>query len=175
MGYIASAFKAKFINPSTSIFPTALTKSEFVKSSKKTNYDDHNAVISRSSAFSYLKTWNPNLYFVSIRVRNLMARQIPQEEVRVRSPLPTSPPFYWTKLYFSRAKWLAALVELTHNKLRGLFDVPLNMSSYPPIFFSSVSPLKFIRCRDSWTSQHNGDVLNRNNTILRWETVDEGG
>ena len=39
----------------------------------------------------------------------------------------------------------------------------------------SVSNLKLVLCRDSRTSQHSGDVLNRNNTILRWETDDEGG
>ena len=71
-----------------------------------------------------------------------MARQIPQEEVRVRSPLPTSSPFYRSILYFSRTSCLTARVVLTHNKLRGLFDVPLNMSGYPANFLFFSIPFK---------------------------------
>ena len=59
-----------------------------------------------------------------------MARQIPQEEVRVRSPLPT-PPLLLIHIGLYSYKFLIARVVLTHNKLRGLFDVPLNTSGYP--------------------------------------------
>ena len=59
-----------------------------------------------------------------------MARQIPQEEVRVRSPLPTTPLLPIHIVLYSY-KFLIARVMLAHNKLRGLFDVPLNTSGYP--------------------------------------------
>ena len=59
MGYIASAIKVNFVNPSTSIFPTALTQSEFVCISKKTNYNDYKAVIFKKfSIFHILKLEN---------------------------------------------------------------------------------------------------------------------
>ena len=51
VGYIASATKANFVNPSTSIFPTALTQSEFVCISKKTNYNDYKGVIFKKLSF----------------------------------------------------------------------------------------------------------------------------
>ena len=59
MGYIASAIKANFVNPSTSIFPTALTQSEFVCISKKNNYYDYKDIIFKKfSIFDILKLEN---------------------------------------------------------------------------------------------------------------------
>ena len=71
-----------------------------------------------------------------------MARQIPQEEVRVRSPLPTNSPFGWSILIFCRTSVLTAYVLLTHNKLSGLIDVPLKTSGYPTKFLFHSIPYK---------------------------------
>ena len=70
-----------------------------------------------------------------------MARQKPQEEVRVRSPLPTTP-LLLIHIGLYSYKFLTARVTLTHNKLRGLFDVPLNMSGYPTNFLFNSIPSK---------------------------------
>ena len=70
-----------------------------------------------------------------------MARQIPQGEVRVRSPLPTTP-LLLIHIGLYSYKFLTALVVLTHNILRGLFDVPLNMSGYPTNFLFFSIPFK---------------------------------
>ena len=70
-----------------------------------------------------------------------MARQILQEEVIVRSPLPITP-LLLIHIGLYSCNFLIARVVLTHNKLRGLFDVPLNTSGYPTNFLFFSIPFK---------------------------------